>query len=247
MSDNEQAENTMETIDRREEMRQQLDSNIEAIADGKAVAIRINPVTDPVVRQYTEEAERLLRWATERTITEDGHVKDATDDLSILSKLSKSIEVKRQEYVGPINSHLKAINEAFKSVTMPIDNAITLTKRKILDYKTEQQVKADAIKKANDMRMEAARIEAQANGTGEISHPIVLTPEPEIPAKTITSNLSATSTVKVKKWRLVDIHQVPEEYLKVDEAAIGKLVRAGIKRIPGIEIYEEETLRVNAR
>jgi hypothetical protein len=44
-----------------------------------------------------------------------------------------------------------------------------------------------------------------------------------------------------------DITKVPAEYLIVNEVVIGKLVRAGIPSIPGIRIWEEEILKVNAK
>ncbi len=53
--------------------------------------------------------------------------------------------------------------------------------------------------------------------------------------------------MKIKKWEVEDITKVPGEYLMVDTVAIGKLVRAGIKSISGIRIWEEETLKVSAK
>ena len=46
-------------------------------------------------------------------------------------------------------------------------------------------------------------------------------------------------------FRVVDINQVPREYLVINEAYTGKMVRAseGKLQIPGIEIYDEPYMR----
>jgi hypothetical protein len=57
-----------------------------------------------------------------------------------------------------------------------------------------------------------------------------------------------TTTVKAKgttlRWtfELTDTTQIPREYLVVDEAAIRKAVNAGVRTIPGVKIFQTESL-----
>lgn len=45
----------------------------------------------------------------------------------------------------------------------------------------------------------------------------------------------------------LNVSLVPDEYKLPDAAKIGRVVRAGISSLPGIRIWEEETLRVTAK
>lgn len=70
---------------------------------------------------------------------------------------------------------------------------------------------------------------------------------------TLPSNATAPTTaktadakatfVKVWKYRVSEPDRVPPEYMKVDEDKIAKVVKAGIRNIPGVKIWEEEQVR----
>lgn len=209
--------------------------------------IKVNPSGDPAVLQLQNEAVRLQHYAEGRIILSEEEVKLATEDLSCLSKLKKAIQEKRKEYIDPIATHLAEVNAAFKTIMEPLEAADKITRDKILQYRHELEEKKRQIDEANRPRMEAAILEAKANGTGEISESIIITPSPEVLPKTVTTDNGSASTVKLRKWDVEDISKVPQEYLCVDSVAIGKLVRAGIPAIPGIRIWVEETIRISPR
>lgn len=48
-------------------------------------------------------------------------------------------------------------------------------------------------------------------------------------------------------FEITDESQVPREYLMVDESKIRRVVRAGIRNIPGVRVYERQTLAVRGR
>ena len=217
---------------------------LEAVTE--TALIKVNPVNDPAVLALREEALKLQAYALSMVVADVSAAKMATDDLAALSKVKKAIEQKRKEWIDPISTHLAEVNQAFKQFTAPLEEADKCLRGKIMDWKHAEEERKRQIDEVNRLRFEAARLEAKANG-GEITESVVILPSPDAPAKTMASDLGSSSTVKLRKWRLVDISQVPAEYLKVDEVAIGKLVRAGIPAIPGIEIYTEETLRINTR
>lgn len=95
------------------------------------------------------------------------------------------------------------------------------------------------------MRMEAAQAEMELKGELTESVKVIeVTPEPPAHYRTESGTLGK---FMVKKWELVDFNLVPGEYKMLNEVLIGKLVRSGIKTIPGIRIYEEETLRITPK
>ena len=212
--------------------------------------IRINPATDCAFIVFAEEATRLLNFATACVVTDDNGVRLATDDLSIIARLSKNIEATRKNYVGPINEHLKAVNEQFKTLTVPLDAAEKNLKDKVLAYKLEQRVKAEAIAKANDMRMEAARIEAAANG-GEIKESVELTPAPSVLPKTVTADIGSSSTRLTWHAKVTDFALLPDTYklpnTSMLEFTARQITKNGKPVIPGVEFYQEESLSVRAR
>ena len=207
--------------------------------------IQIRPDTDEKVVSLYQEAVKLQQYAEARVIQSDGDIKVATDDLSIIAKLKKAIEEKRKEYVGPINEHLKAVNDTFKNFAEPLNQADSITRQKILDYRKEQERIRREQERINQLRMEAARAEMELKG--ELTESVkVVEVAPEAPTHYRTES-GTLGKFMVRKWELVDFNLVPGEYKMLNEVLIGKLVRSGIKTIPGIRIYEEETLRITPK
>lgn len=208
--------------------------------------IKINPGADERVVALQREVNSLCQWAETLTIATPEHVVQATTDLSLLSGLKKSIEEVRKGYTGPLNDHLKAVNEAFKALSGPLEQADATTRSKILAYRREEQRKAAEVEEINRLRMEAARKEAALND-GEIKEAPVVLEVPQAPATRVSTDVGTLGTMKVRKWEVEDLLKVPADYMMIDAAKVGRVVRAGISSIPGIRIYEEETLTVRAR
>ena len=217
------------------------------VEENRTAIININPGIDQAVIALQREISIIQQFADSRTITTAEDVKLATDDLSLIAKLKKAIEDKRKEYVGPINEHLKQVNDAFKLMAGPLESADRVTRGKVMEYRQKQEalrLEAEAI---NRQKEELAHREATFNGTGEVTidtTPVVVPPAPPAHVRTDVGTLG---TMKVKKWEVEDITKVPAEYLQVDAVAVGKLVRAGIKNIAGIRIWEEETLKISTK
>ena len=137
---------------------------------------------------------------------------------------------------------MKVVNDAFKGFTEPILYADKLIRRKILDYRAEIDRKRRECDEIERLRAEAAEREAALTG-----QPIIQ-PEPTpviaAPPNRYHADNGMLGKVTVRKWELEDFSRVPDEYKTIDSVKIGKVVRAGIPSIPGIRIWQEETLRV---
>ena len=207
--------------------------------------IQVRPGADPRVLALYQEGVKLRDYARARVISHDEDVKTATDDLSVIGGLKKAIEERRKEYVGPINEHLKAVNTAFGVFTDPLNEANTVNRDKVLAYRAEQERQRQEQARINRLREEAARAEMELNG--ELSEPVGLVQVAEEAPARYRTETGMLGTAKTKKWEVIDLRLVPLEYLIIDAAKIGKVVRAGIPSIPGIRIYEQEGLRVTPR
>lgn len=152
------------------------------------------------------------------------------------------MEAKRKDYLQPFQDHIKETNEIYKTLMLPVEQADKVTREKMMTYQREQERIRREQEEINRLRMEAAQKEASLNN-GEIKEPINLVEVINVQKK-VNADMGTLGTMKIKKWEVEDITRVPAEYLQVDSVAIGKLVRAGIKSIPGIRIWEEEILKV---
>ena len=65
-------------------------------------------------------------------------------------------------------------------------------------------------------------------------------------SKNVHSNSGSINVKKVWKFKVIDPNKVPKQYLIVDEKIIRRDVRAGVRSIDGVEIYEEENVGVKA-
>lgn len=208
--------------------------------------IRLRPETDPVVAATHAQTLNLRAYAERRVIVTPEGLRLATEDLSLISRLKKALEDKRKEYVGPLQSHVQAINATFKTLMEPIEAADQLTRGKMLKYQAEQARIREEQEEINRLRMEAARKEAALH-EGEISEPVNLVEVmPEV-AKKIDTKVGSAGQRTIRKWEVVDKSLVPEDLKVIDAGAVTKLVKAGIGAIAGIRIYEEVILAVRPR
>jgi len=209
--------------------------------------IKVNPAIDERFISLHSEARKLRQAAMDCVITSDEDVKRVTNDLSILSRLKKTIEEKRKDYTAPINDHLKFINECFKILSTPLDEADQITRKKIILYRAEEKRKADEIAEINRLRQEAAAREAILSGTGEITEPTVFIEPPAAPATTVRTESGTLGTTHIWKGEVIDFALLPDEYKTVDYVKLGKVIRAGLHSIPGVRIWEEESLKISPR
>jgi len=190
-----------------------------------------------------QQIGELLKYAEAAVVASTADTVTVTEDLSIIAGIKKELESRRKEYVTPLNNEVSRVNNVFKSVRQPLDHADSILRKKLIDYQQEQARIAREIEQQNKEKQEKAVQEMLTYG--EILSDTTQEVVPHV-AKTTRGVMGTSRATTVKKWRLVDWTQVPDEFKQLDDTKIGKLVRAGIAYIPGIEIYEEATLTVRA-
>ncbi|MFH1632409.1 MAG: hypothetical protein ABIG63_00155 [Chloroflexota bacterium] len=209
------------------------------------VTIKVNPNNDEAVVVMAEKAGRFLGYAQTRTIQSVDDEKLATDDLSLIGQLLKTIEDKRKEYAGPIDEHLKAVNLTFKRFTAPLHEASAILRNKILEFHASQKRLAAEAEEINRLRMEAARREMELKG--ELSESVVLVDAPPEPPKTVHASISSGSVRQIPEFEVVDMKLLPPEFLMVNEVALGKQIRAGRRDIPGVRIWMKDSLTIRGK
>ena len=206
--------------------------------------VKVNPEADALVKSFYNEALQLRDSAAATSVLNVEDIQTATDTLTMIQKLKRAMEDKRLEYVRPLQGYVKALNDTFKGLMDPIEEADRLLRERILSYHKAEQEKREEQERINRLRLEAAMAEKALKG--EVSEPVeLIIPDAPLPER-IATDTGEIGTRTITKWELLDFSLLPDEYKIPDSAKIGKVVRAGIPSIPGVRIYSEKILAVEA-
>jgi len=206
--------------------------------------VQVNPFdTAPAKAKflaYEAAIESMLEKANKHQVVDDKTNMEAVEAATQAKKLFNEIEKLRKALTEDSRKYTTAINNLSKVYTPKLKEIENIFKAQISSYahKVEMKRREDE-RKAQE---EAARFQEKLNKEAKAKNvEPVRVPKPVLPTKpepTRTESGSA-SIRKVWTWKEVDISKVPAEYLMLDRVKINKAVKAGIREIDGIEIYEE--------
>lgn len=169
--------------------------------------------------------------------------------LTVVKGLAKEIEDRRKAFVSPFNDVVKAVNAKFRPYAERLADVEGMIKCKITKFimaQAELARKEQArIEKENAAKM--AKYEAKVEAGKNAAPPVLSTATVEVEKKVQTASGAKIHMVKTRKFEVIDLAQVPLEYHMADEVKIGKIVRAGIAAIPGVRIWEEESIASGGR
>lgn len=160
----------------------------------------------------------------------------AGDVVKALERHSAALEAKRKEYTAPLDETKKKIKADFDRMREPLEAKAGEIRNQMLKWQREEQARLDAEQKRID---EEALAKAKKENVSEVVVPIV-----NEQAKTTRGAMTTSTVRKIWKWEVLDGRDVPCEFHIVDAARITQAVRDGRRSIPGVRIYEEESLSV---
>lgn len=217
------------------------------MTEENTTALALRPGADVEVMSYFDEATKLLAYATERVITEVKDYKVATDDLSILAKLKKSMEEKRKEYLAPHQAQVAAINETYKILMVPILAADQTTREKMLAYTSEQERIRLEQEDINRKRLEAATQEQKLKG--ELSESVNLVEVVPEATKKASTELGTAGQRDNWCFEVTDFALLPDEYKVADSAMLHAIAKKhhDQKQVPGVRFYNQPIIAVRTR
>ena len=180
-----------------------------------------------------------------REIKADTDLESVTNDLALIAKVKRALTEKKDEYTRPIKGYLADVTAVFTQMLSVLEDADTINRSKVRDYRAEQSKRALEAEEINRDAKELARRQAEFSGTGEISVDTSKVTAAPVIAK-ISTEMGTAAFTKNRTWELEDWDKVPKEYKLLDSVRIGKVVRAG-GSIPGIKVIVEENLRINTK
>lgn len=204
----------------------------------------ITPVRD-ALKAYEDEIAGMLQIAENHQIVDDDSNRSGIEMASQAKRLGKTIEDMRKERIKPFQDFTRSINNLAKVYTDNLEKIERLLKQKINAYLSKLRLeKFEAERRAQDeARKLQERLDAEsaAKGLPQVEVPMPVLPQKSEPVRTEEGSASQR---KEWKWKLVNLADVPREYLVLDTVALNKAVRAGARAIPGIEIYQEESVQI---
>jgi len=198
---------------------------------------------DENVQQAEKLSSTFLQKAEKAIISTDEDVEKATLFLSKVKSSFNQTENMRKVFVQPLNDHVSNINAFFKAITSPLATAERIMKDKVLQFRRiqeqarqKEQARLDEITRK---KQETENKKAEKKG---VEASIIIAPIVEPVQKSVGNS----SFKKVWKFSITKQSLVPREYLIVDESYIRRAVSAGVRDIPGVEIYQEELMASKA-
>ena len=216
-------------------------------------------LSDQQLQVVEKKTPSIIAEARTIVISSELTSKHANDLLSACKKLFNIAEDRRKFFVKPLQDHVKNINDQFKKLTIPLEEAEGILKDKLLGYIKELQKKEAEESRIRQEKENAENKEKQATindffGPNETlvviaEKPIVVDDKPKV---TIDSGLGKSYTRKVWRWKVVEEAKIPDDYYRLDEKMIDTLLKAHTKTvkgvsvnelvIPGIEVYQDVEL-----
>jgi hypothetical protein len=198
-------------------------------------------------KQYENAVQSMKAKAISHIVTDDMSNVLAVEMAGQAAAMAKQIEKKRKNIVAEPNEFVKSVNMFAKPYTSALEEIGRTLNQKITIYAQEQNRKRlEAQKKAQE---EADKLQAEidkaAAAAGELPTMIVAPVIADIPAVTRTASGSASLRTT---WSFVvtDFSLVPDKYKEINRPAINAEIRAGIREIPGVRIYEESKVQIRS-
>lgn len=206
-------------------------------------------------KEAMEAAQHAAQRATE--VTDEASCARAAEILVQAKGAVKAIDKNREAAKAPYLASGRAIDSEFKELQGSLSgiverlttevNTFEDNRRRAEEEAQRQHEREVAAHKKREEDAEAARVKAakEAEAANQPPPPppppapAPPPPPPPPPREHATRHTSSGSVSGRTEWKfeVVDPAMVPRKYQKIDEVQLGKDVRAGARKIPGVRIF----------
>lgn len=164
-------------------------------------------------------------------------VDNASSFLKEIKDMEKIVEDKRLTFTKPLNESLKNINDTFKKMKEPLEQARDLLTKKILTWK---RIEAERVAQEQAAYRKIQEAEAELRRLQDkpeiIEEPITIAP--------VVNKIGNMQTIKRWKYEVTSFEEVPDVFKIIENVRVIEAIRSGVRDIPGIKIYQEESLAI---
>jgi len=205
-------------------------------------------VDDGVYIALKNQIENIVKYAQSREIKTTDDLTQAGNDLIIMRKLEKSFDALRRQWVDPLNAQVKAINDTFRELSIPLAAADNITEKQIIKYKSDIEAARKLAEDLNRQAEELSRKQAAANN-GEFSIDITPVTAPAPVAKTVRTDVGNVSPRGTWKAEVTDFKALSDEFKLPDMATLNTLAKSRKGKNPpaGVRFYQDESLSTRSK
>lgn len=195
----------------------------------------------------------LVEAATYLKVTTPEELSNATDIVKLIKTKHKEIDGERTALVKPLNDTVDRINGRFKTILAPLKTAEDEVKAKMLTFQQEEVRKAEearreAERKAAEETARIAKEQAEAAPDAPVAIVEVVPVLPPAAPRTSYGSFGGTSSMK-KVWvfELEDIQKLAAarpDLVTVDASKVNAEIKGKGGEIPGLKIYQKDTIAV---
>lgn len=197
----------------------------------------------------------LVDAASGVVILSRSDLSEATDLVKVIKGRHREIEEERTRLVKPFNDGVKQINARFKSILQPLETAESDIKAKMLAFQQEEARAAEVARREAERLAaeEAARVAAEF-AAENLDRPDLPPPPPmpvavtpEAPKSTYGAFGGVSTVKKVWAFEVLDIAALAAarpDLVTVDSAKVNAEIRGKGGDIPGLRVFEKETIAV---
>jgi malate synthase len=189
------------------------------------------------IQTIQSSSNAFIEMANAHMVLDQEQADKANDILKTITNGLKQIEDKRKSFTAPLNQSLKEINATFKQIVEPIENAKSALTKRLMQWRSQEQERIrqeqEKARKEEERRLKIQEAHAAKGHNCKETITPVLAPMP----------FSVNDTTKTQlRWtyEVVDVSQVPLQYMIIDGPEITKAVREGVRDIPGVKIFQKE-------
>ncbi len=193
--------------------------------------------------RYDSDIAEMKKQAKAAVVADDATKKVVVAMTGRAKTLVKAIETVRKAAVDPPNDYVKCVNSLCKGYQKKFQDIADDLTGKCTIYDRDQE---DKRREAERIAQDAARKiqeEARKAGVPAEDVPEIKVVLPKAPTVTRTEDGSSYTRVDWK-YEITDVSALPREYLIPHESLINRAVKAGVRVIPGVRIYQEQSTRI---
>lgn len=195
--------------------------------------------TPPVLKQETEvtplveQVKSFEQIAAAFVVASDDDEARGADLIHSAKVISAKVDDQRIGLTKSANEWVKSVNKIFKPMVERIDYAARQIREKCAAFHDQKQ-------KTIELERQKAMIEFAKNAEAAAAKGEEL-PVLAVPAqveKSVATGNSGLSYVKDWDFEIVDTNAITRDYLIPDEKKIRAVVKAGVRNIPGVRVFE---------
>lgn len=172
-------------------------------------------------------------------ITSSAKMTEAVELLSQANLFLDAVVTHKEKKTKPLNQALKEIRAETKPLETRLETLIASLRRKMSVYQTEQT------RIAQEKEEKIARRVGDGKGKLKTETAQSQIDELDRPDKTVSTTVGSVQFRTVKKFEIMDITMVPQEFLLPNEPAIRAAMKEG-RELPGVRYFEDQE-PVNSR